>query len=147
MLPLAFNAFATLIALVVAAFVGGICRRWFRRIPSLEAFSPSERRILTYQLTAISLAGMAGLGVFLVSVWSSTAFRVITAYPASLILALLNLAVFGFVAVTSVSRRVSILTVFRIGREPAKGSSALAYGIILLALIAYLAWRATFPPR
>jgi hypothetical protein len=144
MLPFAFNAFATLIALVVAAFVGGIGRRWFRRIPSLEAFSPSERRILTYQLSAISLSGIAGLGVFLFSVWSSTAFEVLTAYPASLLLALPSLALFAFVAVTSIARRVTILTVFRIGREPAKGSPALAYGMILLALIAYGTWNVMF---
>jgi hypothetical protein len=145
MVPFAFSAFGTLAGLAVAAFVGNRYRRWFRRIPSLETFTPGEQRILTYQLAALSLWSLAALAIFIFSVWSDAAFDILAAPPVSLILGALNLTLIGFVAITSLARQVTILSALRIGQQPSRGRTAFVYGLLLLALIAYATWKMLSP--
>jgi Mn2+/Fe2+ NRAMP family transporter len=141
MTPLGFGAVSTLVGLAFTAFIAVFYFRWFRRIPTLATFTPDERRILTYQLAAISGWTIAGLSVYFLSVWSSAAFEALTAAPANLIVAAINLALFGFVAATSMVRRVSILTAVRLGGQPSKGRRAMAYGFALLCLLAFATWK------
>jgi hypothetical protein len=146
MLPIAFGILATAAALAVGAFIAAIYRSWFRRIPSLDAFNPREKLVLRYQLWAVSLWTVAAFGLFLFSVWVEDAFEVLPKPPANLILAAANIALLGFVGATSLTHRVSILAALRMGQRPAKGASAVLWGVFILALVAFGTWKAVSPP-
>jgi hypothetical protein len=144
-----FNLAGTIAGLVGAAILFMIYLRLYRRIPLLESFTNLEKQILNFQLLAISLWTIGGLGFFFYILWSGFKFEILTQGHGNLniITAFMNWVLFGFVAVTSFFPGVSIVNSLRSWsfRDPAKGRESYIIGVLIIALLSYWTWQVFLP--
>jgi hypothetical protein len=105
-------------------------------------FTTEQKRVLAFQLLAISIWTIAAIGLVLYSIWTGLNLSVLFSLSSKRIIAALNWCLLGFVAVTSIVPGVSILTSLRswTGSEPAKGQNSKLIGAVLLIGLAYWTW-------
>jgi hypothetical protein len=142
---LSFNLGGTLVGLIVAGAAFTIYARLFRRIPLLNSFTDLEKQILNFQLLALSLWTIGGLGFFFYILWSGFQFEILAQAGSHLntIIAFMNWVLFGFIGVTSFFPGVSIISSLRGWslRDPAKGRESFIIGILIIALLSYWTWQ------
>jgi hypothetical protein len=121
--------------------------RLYRRIQALKTFTNSQRRVLIYQLLAISLWTTAAIGLSFYTAWSGFNLDRWFRPPGNIIIAVLNWITLGFVAVTSIVPGVSIVPTLRnwMLTEPARGRTSIIIGIVILGLLAYGTWKVLLP--
>ena len=143
-MSLDFKLTSTIGSLLCAGLLSMIYLRAYRRIPFLEAFTTSEKRILSFQLLAISLWTILALGYTLYIPWSGFKFEFFTKGPGNIntIIAFVNWILWGFIAITSLFSGVSIVRSIRSWnlRDPAKGRESLVIGILLLSFLLFWTW-------
>ncbi len=142
-----FNLIGTIVGVVGAGILFTVYLRLYRRIPLLESFTNLEKQILNFQLLAIALWTIGGLGFFFYVLWSGFKFEIMTNGLGIMIIAFVNWVLLGFIAVTSLFPGVSIVGSLRSWnlREPAKGQESLIIGVILIALLSYWTWQVFLP--
>ena len=146
---ISFNLTGTTAGFVGAGILFAIYLRLYRRIPLLESFTNLEKQILNFQLLAISLWTIGGLGFFFYILWSGFRFEILTQRYGNIniIIGFMNWVLFGFVAVTSFSPGVSIVSSLRSWslRDPAKGRESFIIGVLIIALLSYWTWQVFLP--
>jgi hypothetical protein len=144
---LGFNLAGTIAGLVSAGILFTVYLRLYRRIPLLESFTDLEQQILNFQLLAITLWTIGGLGFFFYVLWSGFKFDILPNGLSNMIIAFVNWVLLGFIAVTSLIPGVSIVGSLRSWnlRDPAKGQESLIIGVLIIALLAYWTWQVFLP--
>src|SRR5574337_672647 len=142
MANITFPLIGSIFGLAIAALQYPLYWRSYRRIPSLEAFTTSQRRVLTYQILAISLWTTSALGYLFYMLWSGPNWDLLSRPPSNIIITVLNWCFLGFAAVTSIVAGVSILPGLRSWTwiKPARGRDSIITGIVILGLLAYGTW-------
>jgi hypothetical protein len=141
------NLVGTVVGLIGVGFLFKSFLRIYRRIPLLESFTSSEKRILIFQLLAMSLWVIFALGFFIYNLWSGFKFVIFTESPGNIVIAFMNWVFLGFVAATSLFPGVSVVssTSNWLWRDPVKGRDSLFIGISMLALLFYWTWKIFLP--
>jgi len=144
---LGFSLFGTVAGSAVAGFIAMLYLRIYRRIPSFVSFTASEKNVLSFQLLAMSLWTIVGLGIFFYGLWFDNAMEALFKSPFNIIIAISNWMFFGFIAVTSFFPGVSILSSIRSWNlhDPVKGRDSYLWGIAILALLFYWTWKVFIP--
>lgn len=144
---LGFSMFGTVAGLVAVGFITFQYLRIYRRIPSLESFTTSEKNILSFQLLAMLLWTIVGLGIFFYGLWFDNRMETLFKRPINIVIAISNWMFFGFIAATSFFPGVSILSSIRSWNlhDPVKGRDSFLWGIAILALLFYWTWKVFLP--
>lgn len=112
--------------LILGLFVWGIIRE-YRRIPSLDGFTDDEKAVLTRQVFALALGCpfllLQGLLSFVTGKQS-----------ASPVVVLAVMSILGYISLTSITKRVSILR-GKGQRIPTRGPLAVVQGIVVLVML------------
>ena len=139
------KVFGTIMGLIIAGVAFNFYLSIYRKIPSLISFTIFEKRILVYQLLAVSLLTIEGLGIFFYTAWFGFEAEIFDKGSGIVIPAVLNWLLFGFIAVTSFVPGVSAISFVRSWREPSKGQESFINGILILALLVFWTWKVILP--
>ena len=144
---LGFSMSGTVAGLVAVGFITFQYLRIYRRIPSLESFTASEKNVLSLQLLAMLLWTIVGSGIFFYVLWFDNKMETLFKGPINIVIAISNWTFFGFIALTSFFPGVSILSSIRSWNlhDPVKGRASFLWGIAILALLLYWTWKVFLP--
>ena len=142
-----FSLGGTVAGLIAGGIIATVYLRLYRQIPSLKSFTALQKRVLVYQLLAMSLWTIAGLGIFFYTLWYGFRIETLFESPMNIVIAILNWVFFGFIGITSFFPGVSIIGATRSWnlREPSRGQESFLYGIVILALLLYWTWKVFLP--
>ena len=142
-----FHFVGTIMGLIFAGVAFNLYLNIYQKILSLKSFTVLQKRTLVFQLYAISLFTIVGLGIFFDAIWSDFDTGIFDKSPGIIILGVLNWILLGFIAVTSIFSGVSIISSIRSWnlREPAKEQEAFFTGVIILALLIFWTWNIFLP--
>jgi hypothetical protein len=140
-----FFIFGTFAGLLGFGLLSGIYLKIYRRIPLLESFTAFEKRILAYQLYAISFLTTLGSGYMIYIAWFGFDMENLSILNGTnyIVLMVINWVVLGFVAITSLVPGVSVVNSIRSWglSTPAKGTKSYFIGALILVLLIYSSWN------
>lgn len=142
-----FSLGGTVAGLIAGGVLAIFYLRLYRQIPSLESFTALQKRVLVYQLLAMSFWTIVVLGISLYTLWSGFRLETLFERPINIVIAISNWVFFGFIGITSLFPGVSIIGATRSWnlREPSKGQESYLYGVVILALLLYWTWKVFLP--